>query len=84
MNSQILEKIRKKRPDTVRIILTGHADLDVAISAINQGNVFRFIQKPCNDSEMKAEIRSALEYHEFMSGLHALGEKGIEASHGRF
>lgn len=73
-----LEKIRKKRPDTVRIILTGHADLDVAISAINQGNVFRFIKKPWDNAEMKAEIIAALDYYELISGLHALGEKGLE------
>ena len=73
-----LEKIRKKRPDTVRIMLTGHADLEVAISAINQGNVFRFIKKPWDNSEMKAEIISALEYYELISGLHVLGEKGLE------
>jgi len=73
-----LEKIRKKRPDTVRIILTGHADLDVAILAINQGNVFRFIKKPWDNAAMKAEIISALDYYELISGLHASGEKGLE------
>jgi DNA-binding NtrC family response regulator len=73
--TQLLEEIKKRLPDTVRILLTGHAELEVAIAAINQGNVFRFIKKPWNDAELKAEVASALEYHEEISGLRKLGDK---------
>lgn len=72
--TQLLEEIKKRLPDTVRILLTGHAELEVAIAAINQGNVFRFIKKPWNDAELKAEVASALEYYEEISGLRKLGD----------
>ena len=73
-----LEEIKKRQPDTVRIILTGQADLEIAISAINQGNVFRFFQKPWDESELKAEIAAALEYHQIISGMRAIAEKGVD------
>jgi two-component system probable response regulator PhcQ len=73
--TQFLEEVKKTHPDAVRILLTGHAELEVAIAAINQGNVFRFITKPWNDGELKAEIASALEYHEEISELRRLAER---------
>ena len=75
-----LGEVKKRRPDSVRMILTGHADLEAAMAAINKGNVFRFIQKPWNDDQLKAEIAAALEYHEVIAGLRLLGEKGVEAA----
>ncbi|MBN1824658.1 MAG: response regulator [Candidatus Eisenbacteria bacterium] len=44
---QFLEKVRQAHPDTVRILLTGQADLKSTISAINQTQIFRFLSKPC-------------------------------------
>lgn len=76
--THFLEEVKNRQPDTVRIILTGQADLEVAIAAINQGNVFRFFQKPWEESELKAEIAAALEYHQVISGLRAIGEKGVD------
>ena len=46
--SEFLSIVRKKYPDTIRIILTGHADLEAAIRAINEGEIYRFFRKPCN------------------------------------
>ena len=48
-----LEQVRNKQPHSVRIILTGHADLKAAMDAINNGHVFRFIQKPWNPEALK-------------------------------
>ena len=75
-----VDEVKKRHPESVRMILTGHADLEAAIAAINKGNVFRFIQKPWDDDKLKAEIAAALEYHEAISGLRLLGEKGVEAA----
>ena len=72
-----LEKVKQKRPETVRIILTDHADLETAISAINQGNVFRFIRKPWQDDELKEEILSALEYYDLIAGLASVEENSV-------
>jgi DNA-binding NtrC family response regulator len=43
---KFLTHARSLSPDTVRVMLTGNANLDVAISAINDGNIFRFLNKP--------------------------------------
>lgn len=44
---QLLSAIKERAPETVRIMLTGNADLDVAIKVVNEGNIFRFLTKPC-------------------------------------
>jgi len=51
-----LDKARDRRPDTMRIVLTDNADLEASISAINQGNVYRFISKPWDNNELKMTI----------------------------
>lgn len=43
----LLGQIRRRSPDTTRMLLTGHADLDSAIAAVNEGQLFRFLLKPC-------------------------------------
>lgn len=44
---EFLTEVRKIAPETVRMLLTGSADLNAAIQAVNQGNIFRFLTKPC-------------------------------------
>jgi DNA-binding NtrC family response regulator len=58
--SKFLGIVRQKYPSTVRIMLTGHASLESAIRAINEGEVFRFLTKPCNHAEMLRAIRDGL------------------------
>ena len=48
-------------PDTIRIMLTGSGNLDIAKKAINDGKVFRFLTKPCHDVELALAIRTGLE-----------------------
>lgn len=45
---QFLYRVQEIAPDSVRIMLTGYADLNVAINAVNEGNIFRFLTKPCD------------------------------------
>lgn len=44
---EFLTKVRQRSPDTVRIMLTGNADLESTIRVVNEGNIFRFLTKPC-------------------------------------
>lgn len=44
---QFLCRVRARAPDTVRMMLTGNAQLDTSIKAVNEGNIFRFLTKPC-------------------------------------
>ncbi len=55
-----LRKVQDVAPDTVRVMLTGHADLGSAISAVNEGAVFRFLTKPIPLDEMIRTLESAV------------------------
>jgi DNA-binding NtrC family response regulator len=60
---ELLAKAKELSPDTVRILLTGQADLDSAIAAVNEGNVFRFLTKPCSHDQLCRALDDALEQH---------------------
>jgi len=59
--SELLAIIKEQYPHTVRILLTGHATLEAAMKAVNQGEIYRFFTKPWNDTDLKFAIRSAIE-----------------------
>lgn len=62
-----LEKVKGLCPDTVRMILTGYADFDAAMAAINRGNVYRFIAKPWDDAELKLALKNAVSHFKLLS-----------------
>src|SRR6478752_5272887 len=45
--AQFLSRVRATKTDVVRLLLTGHADMTSAIAAVNDGQIFRFLTKPC-------------------------------------
>jgi serine phosphatase RsbU (regulator of sigma subunit) len=49
---EFLKQVREVAPETVRMLLTGSADLNAAIQAVNQGNIFRFLTKPCSQEDL--------------------------------
>ncbi|MBI5633793.1 MAG: response regulator [Nitrospirae bacterium] len=59
--SEFLSQAREVQPDAVRIVLTGYADVNAAINAINQGGAYRYITKPWNDTDLILMIRDAAE-----------------------
>lgn len=61
--TEFLQKVREKRPDTVRIILTGYADLEAAVDAINKGNVYSFINKPWDEATLLHTVRNAVDHY---------------------
>ncbi|MDC7217962.1 MAG: response regulator, partial [Spirochaetales bacterium] len=58
-----LTKVKQLSPDTVRVMLTGHADLEAAISAVNEGSVFRFLTKPSSIDEMIRTLEAAMKQY---------------------
>ena len=56
---EFLEKIIPDYPDIVRIVLTGYSDIDAIISAINKGKVFRYINKPWDETELRITIENS-------------------------
>lgn len=62
---QLLKHVREVAPNTMRLMLTGHADLEGAIKAVNEGGIFRLLIKPCQQSVLLDAITAALaQYHE--------------------
>lgn len=59
--AQFLEQVRRKWPDTVRILLTGYADVSSTIAAINKGEIYRYVAKPWNDDDIVLLVKQALE-----------------------
>src|ERR1017187_6253965 len=59
--AQLLEQVRAKWPDILRILLTGYADISSTIAAINKGEIYRYIAKPWEDNDIILVVRHALE-----------------------
>ncbi|MBI5753313.1 MAG: response regulator [Hydrogenophilales bacterium] len=59
--AQFLEQARARWPDTVRLLLTGYAEMSATVDAINKGGIYRYISKPWEDTEMVVLVREALE-----------------------
>lgn len=57
----LLAEVRRRHPEIVRILLTGYAEMAVAVAAINHGEIFRLVTKPWNDQELRAAVRQALD-----------------------
>lgn len=58
---EFLKEVCKRWPQTVRIMLSGYADTAAVVSAINEGQIYKFIPKPWNDDELKVTISNAIE-----------------------
>ncbi len=58
-----LERSKKITPHSVRILLTGYADITAAVDAINRGGAFRYLHKPWKDEELTQTIQSAFKYY---------------------
>lgn len=59
--AELLEQIRTKWPEVVRILLTGYSDLESTVAAINRGEIYRYISKPWDDNDIVLVVREALE-----------------------
>jgi DNA-binding NtrC family response regulator len=58
---EFLTIVRDRYPDVMRLMVTGHADLETAIKAINHGEIYRFLTKPWDDVELKVTLFLAFE-----------------------
>jgi response regulator RpfG family c-di-GMP phosphodiesterase len=77
---QLLTKIQSIAPNTVRIMLTGNADLGTAMHAVNEGNIFRFLEKPCHRDTLEWAVQSALEFYRHQTAEKELLEKTLYGS----
>jgi response regulator RpfG family c-di-GMP phosphodiesterase len=59
--AQLLEQVHQRWPHVVRLLLTGHADMDSTVAAINRGRILRYLNKPWDEGELLAAVRQGLE-----------------------
>ncbi len=64
--AELLAQVRQRSPDTVRILLTGHSDMDDAVAAVNRGGIFRFLCKPCPTDELIGAIEAGVQQSQLM------------------
>jgi response regulator RpfG family c-di-GMP phosphodiesterase len=78
--SQFLSRAKVLAPDTVRMLLTGYTDLDAAMSAINDGNIFRFLTKPCSKETLTAALHAGVTQNDLIRSEKELLEKTLLGS----
>jgi CheY-like chemotaxis protein len=72
-----LAKVEDVNPDAVRILLTGQADLETAMLAVNQGHIFRFLTKPCPTVTLLSSVAHAVQQHHLLTGERVLLEQTL-------
>ncbi len=77
---EFLSRVSKESPDTVRIMLTGNADLQTAINAVNEGNIFRFLTKPCDTELMHQTILAGLRQYRLHTAERELLHKTLRGA----
>jgi response regulator RpfG family c-di-GMP phosphodiesterase len=77
---QLLTKVEERWPDTVRIMLTGNADQQTAVEAVNQGHVFRFLNKPCTPETLASTLDAALKQYRLICAEKELLEQTLNGA----
>ena len=72
---EFLESILDEYPDPMRILLTGYADLNAVIDAVNKGKIFHYLTKPWNEEELDLTIKRAFEVYTLRKDEKELTEK---------
>jgi response regulator RpfG family c-di-GMP phosphodiesterase len=58
-----LSQVREQHPNTIRVMLTGYADLETAMTAVNENQIFRFLAKPCDNKRLVQTLEACVEQH---------------------
>lgn len=77
---QFLSCVREKYPNTVRMMLTGNADLEAAIHAVNEGNIFRLLTKPCPPKIMIESLVAGIDQYRLATAEKEILEKTVKGS----
>lgn len=77
-----LKHVRERQPDSVRMILSGQAELESTIAAVNEGHIFRFLMKPCPADKLEASVRAGLEQYRLVMAERALLEDTLSGAVG--
>lgn len=79
--TDFFSKIKDKYPDALKLLLTGYSDIEAVINAINEGQVFRYVTKPWNPTELDSIVKEAFEKYELITNnkrlVHNLNEANL-------
>ena len=78
---QLLEFVRDRYPNIVRLLVTAYSDLEAAIKAVNEGGAFRYLTKPTAESEMYGALIRAVDYHLALADRDRLMREKISVLH---
>lgn len=79
---QLLAEAKKKQPEAARVLLTGHADKQSAIQAINDVGLYQYLEKPWDNAQLLLVINGAIERTRLLRGLAEKVEE-LDAAHGQ-
>lgn len=79
---ELLKRVRSVDPKAIRMVLTGQADLNATVGAVNIGNIFRFLTKPCPTEDMCAALDAGLDQYRLVETERQLLEDTLQGSVG--
>ena len=77
---QFLSRVKEVVPDSVRIMLTGNADQETAVQAVNEGSIFRFLSKPCSPESFSNALLAGIDQYRLITAERELLEKTLSRS----
>lgn len=66
---QLLKRAKQQSPNTIRILLTGYADLESVMNSVNAGEIFRYLNKPCRNDALLNVVRLGVQIYDRLSSL---------------
>jgi response regulator RpfG family c-di-GMP phosphodiesterase len=73
--TELLSQVARLFPRTVRIVLSGYADVAAIVEAINDGHIYRFLSKPWDDDQLKANLKSCLNHQTLLESHYELTQE---------
>lgn len=77
---EVLERMQRISPDTTRMMLTGNADQQTSVDAVNEGNVFRFFTKPCSAEDLTKGIEAGIRQYQLVTAERNLLQQTLAGS----
>ena len=77
---ELLQRVSKQAPHSVRIMLTGNMDQETAVDAVNTGDVFKFLNKPCDIDSLKQVMAQAVRQYQLVMAEKELLEQTLQGS----
>ena len=78
--ARFLARVNEIAPDTVRMVLSGQADLDSTVAAVNEGHIFRFLMKPCDTDKLLQSVNCGIEQYNLINAERHLLENTLNAT----